>query len=387
MAYTPLEQNTIDLTTLKGQIENLPVAETPTISVNSSTGLITASANGKSATSQLSTQAAKTVTPSTSSQTAVAAGKYTTGDVTVAAIQTETKTATPSTSSQDITPSSGKYLTKVTVNAMPTMTLPTTTSTTGSGTTKATVGRSTSDQYINIPTGYNSAAANYKISAVANGALSAGSGSANATGTNITLGTATTTKPSSGSYITATGSGTASVGTSGYLESGTSKESNTATKYYPITSQGATTYNTSTSDQTISSGRWLTGAQTIKAVTTSNISAANIKAGVNVKVGDANSAGRIANVTGTFTSDADATAADLANGKTAYVNGNKITGTGTMASGDVTCVNYSASGAALAYLNGKATVGTSSGKTILTSLAGSMQEIEGKNVLVLADAC
>lgn len=67
---------------------------TPSITV-SSAGLITASATQtagyvaagtKSATKQLSTQAAKTVTPSYSSQTAVAAGKYTTGAITVAAI-------------------------------------------------------------------------------------------------------------------------------------------------------------------------------------------------------------------------------------------------------------------------------------------------------------
>lgn len=60
---------------------------TPTVSagyVSSGTaGTITVSGSN---TSQLSTQAAKTVTPSTSSQTAVAAGKYTTGAVTVAAM-------------------------------------------------------------------------------------------------------------------------------------------------------------------------------------------------------------------------------------------------------------------------------------------------------------
>ena len=65
---------------------------TPSITVNSS-GLITASATQtagyvsagtKSATKQLTTQAAKTITPSTSSQTAVASGKYTTGAITVA---------------------------------------------------------------------------------------------------------------------------------------------------------------------------------------------------------------------------------------------------------------------------------------------------------------
>lgn len=67
---------------------------TPSITV-SSAGLITASstqsagyvASGtKSATKQLTTQAAKTVTPTTSSQTAVASGRYTTGAITVAAI-------------------------------------------------------------------------------------------------------------------------------------------------------------------------------------------------------------------------------------------------------------------------------------------------------------
>lgn len=97
---------------------------TPSISV-SSDGLITASAQQsagyvaagtKSATKQLTTQAAKTITPSTSSQTAVSSGRYTTGAVNVAAVPTQTKTATPSAASQDVTPDSGKFLSKVTVN-------------------------------------------------------------------------------------------------------------------------------------------------------------------------------------------------------------------------------------------------------------------------------
>ena len=97
----------------------------PSISVNSS-GLITASstqsagyveAGTKSATKQLTVQAAKTITPSTSSQTAVASGVYTTGAITVAAIPssyvkpTATKgatTYTPTTSNQTI--ASGTYL-------------------------------------------------------------------------------------------------------------------------------------------------------------------------------------------------------------------------------------------------------------------------------------
>ena len=67
---------------------------TPSITV-SSAGKITASATQsagyvaagtKSATKQLTTQAAKTITPTESSQTAVASGRYTTGAVTVGAI-------------------------------------------------------------------------------------------------------------------------------------------------------------------------------------------------------------------------------------------------------------------------------------------------------------
>lgn len=80
-----------DGSTVDGSLAEVTQA-TPGISVSSS-GLITASvtqsggivtAGTKSATKQLTTQAAKTVTPGVSSQTAVASGRYTTGAVTVA---------------------------------------------------------------------------------------------------------------------------------------------------------------------------------------------------------------------------------------------------------------------------------------------------------------
>ena len=91
---------------------------------------------------------------------------------------------------------------------------------------------------------------------------------------------------------------------------------------------GATTYNVSASNQTISAGKLTTGAQTIRAVTTSGIEAANIKSGAVVKVGDAGSAGRIKNVTGTFTKEDNnpITAATVLSGKVGYVNGAKVTG-------------------------------------------------------------
>jgi hypothetical protein len=56
---------------------------TPVITINSSTGLITATAGTKSATKQLAFQAAKTITPTTTNQTAVAANTYVGGAITV----------------------------------------------------------------------------------------------------------------------------------------------------------------------------------------------------------------------------------------------------------------------------------------------------------------
>ena len=124
-----------------------------------------------------------------------------------------------------------------------------------------------------------------------------------------------------------------------------------------MSGKAAATYNTSTSDQTIAGEQYLSGAQTIKAVTTSNISAGNIKAGVTVKVGDANNAGRISNVTGTFTNDGTAVAGDILSGKIAYVNGNKITG--NIPSLGATTYNASTSDQSISsgrYLSGNQTI-------------------------------
>ena len=113
-----------------------------------------------------------------------------------------------------------------------------------------------------------------------------------------------------------------------------------------ITSKEAQTYIPSSSEQIIDAGQYLSGAQTISAVPTeektitpsalsqeitptenkflskvtvsgdADLTAENIKSGVT-----------IFGVEGSYTSDANAMAEDIAMNKTAYINGQKITGT------------------------------------------------------------
>ena len=162
-------------------------------------------------------------------------------------------------------------------------------------------------------------------------------GSATTPSTSVTSNPTVTIDSSTG-IVTASHSASQSVTptvSAGYVESGTSGTVTTSgSGTLALTTQAATTYNTSSSDQTIAAEKYLTGAQTIKAVQTSNISAANIKYGVNAKVGDANSAGRIADVTGTFTGSntvssgqTAATASQILTGYSAWVDGIEVQGT------------------------------------------------------------
>lgn len=67
-----------------------------------------------------------------------------------------------------------------------------------------------------------------------------------------------------------------------------------------ISSKSAASYNPSTSDQTINASQYLSGAQTIRAVTLENLVAANIAAGVTVKVGCSADDDCVASVTGSL---------------------------------------------------------------------------------------
>ena len=163
---------------------------------------------------------------------------------------------TPTTSQQTFNASDVDGYKPVTVAAMPTMTLPTTaaSSATSGYTSKATIGRSTAAQYINIPPGYNSAGAYYVISAVANGSATAPA-SISGTAASVSTGNGTLT-------LTKTVSVTPSV-TAGYVSSGTAGNSSVSlTASVTIdptpTASGATV--------TIPAGYY--SAQTTKLVTT-----------------------------------------------------------------------------------------------------------------------
>lgn len=85
--------------------------------------------------------------------------------------------------------------------------------------------------------------------------------------------------------------------TAGYVASGTAGTSSVSLSA-AVTLQGATTYYPTTTDQTINGSRYLTGNQTIKAVSQTNLTAENIKNGTTISISNGN--GNIWSVTGTY---------------------------------------------------------------------------------------
>ena len=188
---------------------------------------------------------------------------------------TSKATISPSTSDQYINiptgyNSAGAYYK---INAMSTMTLPTSAaaSATSGYTSKATIDRSTSDQYINIPTGYNDAGAYYKISAVANGSAT---GPSSLSGSSATVSTGTNTIT-----LTKTGVTTTPTVSAGYVSSATASTA-TVTLTASVTTKAAATITPGTTNQTIASGTYLTGTQTISG--DSNLVASNILSGKSI---------------------------------------------------------------------------------------------------------
>lgn len=241
----------------------------------------------------------KSVDPSESQQSVTYDTGYTgLGTVTVGAISsTYVGSGISRKSSTDLTVSGATvtapagYYAESASKSVSAMTLPTaaSSSATSEYTSKATISRSTSDQYINIPVGYNDTAAYYTISAVANGSAT---GPTSITQSSATVSTGTNTLTLTKQNVTTTPTVTA-----GYVSSATASTA-TVSLTASVTTKAAATYYPSTSDQTISGSQYLTGAQTIKAVVVSGLDASKILSGTTVKIGDSVDDDRITSVTG-----------------------------------------------------------------------------------------
>lgn len=138
---------------------------------------------------------------------------------------------------------------------------------TGTITAKASTDISASGDTVTVPAGYYATQA---TKAVASGSATA---PATITGTSATLSSGTNTLT-----LSKTISVTPTV-TAGYVASGTAGNS-AVSLTASVTTKGATTYTPGTSDQTIASGTYLTGAQTISG--DANLLGSNIKSGVSI---------------------------------------------------------------------------------------------------------
>ena len=169
------------------------------------------------------------------------------------------------------------------------------------------------NEYV-IPTGTKTITSSGTTDVTNYASASVAAGSATTPSTTVTA-TPSISINSSG-LITATASATQSVTptvSAGYVSSGTAgtitvSGSNTS----QLSTQAAQTIHPSTTDQTIASGKYLTGTQTIAAVT-HNLDASKILSGTTFKIGDASDDDCVASVTGTASARAESQPEKLVN--------------------------------------------------------------------------
>lgn len=254
------------------------------------------------ATQQLTTQGATTITPTESSQTAVTAGKYTTGAVTVAAIPSDyvgsgidQRDETDLTASgATVTVPSGYYAeqetksvasgtagtptaTKGTVSNHSISVTPSVTNTTGyiTGGTKTGTAVTVSASELVSGTLTIDSSGSKDVTNYASAYVNAGSASVNSS---INVGGATVSTGTNRLTLTKSVSITPDVN-AGYISSGT--ENNIPiTLSSDVPTKAAATITPTTTDQTIASGTYLTGTQTIAG--DADLVASNIKKDVDI---------------------------------------------------------------------------------------------------------
>ena len=187
---------------------------------------------------------------------------------------------TPTESAQTIGGSNYMMEGAVTVNAIPSNYV-------GSGITQRdSTDLSANGATVTAPSGYYASQATKTISSGSASAPSTISG----TSASVSTGTNTLT-------LSKTVSVTPTV-SAGYVSSGTATNSSVSLTA-SVTTKGATNHYATTSDQTIASGTYLTGTQTIKALSQTNLSAENIKSGTTITINNGNT--NVWSVLGTYT--------------------------------------------------------------------------------------
>lgn len=271
-AELPEPEATVDETGLVSIVSNL-----------TSSGFL--SAGQKANTLQLPVQTAKTIIPNSTEQVAVAAYKYTTGAVKVAAVPSEMKKIT---ANGIYTPTNGKYFSSVEVAI--------------AGNTPVyqdkTVDPTTSMQTVLPDDGYD-ALSQVKVNAIS---IEQKSATPKATTQDI--------MPSSGSYLTKVTVGAVPAETKSITENGTYVP--TSGKWFSSVSVNVSTGSAAPVLQEKSITPTTSAQEVIADEGYDGLSKVNVSAIPNRYVD---------------TSTATALAADLNSGKTAYVNGVKITGT------------------------------------------------------------
>ena len=146
---------------------------------------------------------------------------------------------------------------------------------------------------------------------------------------NVLIGTSTVTSDSDDIIVEGTmpniGKVTQTLGVNGSYTIPKGYHDGTGKITQSLNTKGATTYYATTSDQTIAANQYLTGAQTIKKITT-NLAAENIKPGVTVTVNNGNA--NVFSVTGNMTSKGAAiyypTTSDQTISAGQYLSGNQV---------------------------------------------------------------